>query len=140
MFATKEAKSKASAPGGRSNLTPGRVQKQARGAIEDAYEEKEQVEATARAGAAVSWSFSSIPVFPSDSTDPPNGSSSRGGARAPRSLQPKLVIGSVRDPLELEADAAADRVMWTNDHAATPTHGSDAKVQRKCDTCQCAAC
>ena len=140
MFATKEAKSKARAPGSRSTLTPGNAQKPARGPVEDASEEKEQAAQTAKAGTDISWSFSSIPVFPSDWTDPPYGSSSRGTARAPRSLQPKLVIGSVRDPLELEADVAADRVMRMNDHAATLTHGSDAKVQRKCDTCQCAAC
>ncbi len=140
MFATKEAKSKARAPGSRSTLTPGNAQKPARGPVEDASEEKEQAAQTAKAGTGISWSFSSIPVFPSDWTDPPYGSSSRGTARAPRSLQPKLVIGSVRDPLELEADVAADRVMRMNDHAATLTHGSDAKVQRKCDTCQCAAC
>ena len=115
MFATKEAKSKVRATLSRSSLTPGNAQKQARGPIEDASEEKEQAAPTASAG--ISWSFSSIPVFPSDSTDPPYGSSSRGSARAHRDLQSKLVIGSVRDPLELEADAADDLVMRTNDHA-----------------------
>src|ERR1700751_1949408 len=65
----------------------GNAQKQARGPIEDASEEKEQAAPTASAG--ISWSFSSIPVFPSDSTDSPNGSSSRGSARAHRDLQAK---------------------------------------------------
>jgi hypothetical protein len=84
--------------------------------------------------------LSSVPVFPSDSTTQPSGSSSREKARPPSNLQAKLVIGSVGDPLELEADAAAERVMRTNNRAATPTHGSDARGQRTCDTCQCAAC
>jgi hypothetical protein len=66
----------------------------------------------------------------------------RGGEPSPttgnqthlRRLQAKLTIGAVDDPLEQEADAAADRVMRTADprveHAAPPT------LSRKCAGCE----
>ena len=51
-----------------------------------------------------------------------------------RRLQAKLTVGSVDDPLEHEADAAADRVMRMADpkiyHSAPPA------VSRKCEECE----
>ena len=60
-------------------------------------------------------------------------------SRAPLSIQPKLEIGAVDDPLEREADAVAERVMRIPDPAAS---GKGPVVQRKCscggscDKCQ----
>jgi hypothetical protein len=55
----------------------------------------------------VSWDFSKIPLCPPDqATAPPLGT-----------IQPKLAIGRVDDPLEHEADAIADKVMQMPDPA-----------------------
>jgi hypothetical protein len=48
---------------------------------------------------------------------------------APGPVQPKLKVGSTTDPLEAEADRAADQVMRTPDSAAAGT------LQRKCAAC-----
>lgn len=48
-------------------------------------------------------------------------------------LQPKLTIGAANDPLEQEADAAADRVMRMADPQVS--HGSTPAVSRKCAAC-----
>ncbi|WP_068076548.1 eCIS core domain-containing protein [Novosphingobium lentum] len=50
-------------------------------------------------------------------------------------LQAKLTIGAVNDPLEHEADAAADRVMRMADPGATLSSGPGA-LQRKCAACE----
>jgi hypothetical protein len=51
------------------------------------------------------------------------------------SLQTKLTIGAVNDPLEREADAAADRVMRMADPAIS--YGSATpRLSRKCETCE----
>jgi|ERR1017187_1537490 hypothetical protein len=70
------------------------------------------------------WNFSAIPV-----------------SRAPVSIQPKLRIGAVDDPLEREADDVAGRVMRMPD--SSPVVSSAVRgVQRKCscggscDKCQ----
>jgi Domain of unknown function (DUF4157) len=47
----------------------------------------------------------------------------------PGPVQPKLKVGSTSDPLEAEADRAADHVMRTPDSAAAGT------LQRKCAAC-----
>jgi len=56
-----------------------------------------------------------------------------GGAKG--LLQPKLAVGSVDDPLEREADRAADRVM----HMPVPTvifsAGKGGELRRKCQAC-----
>lgn len=51
------------------------------------------------------------------------------------SIQPKLVIGQVNDPLEREADRAADKVTQTP--APAPSDGSaPPQLSRKCDGCE----
>jgi len=50
------------------------------------------------------------------------------------SIQPKLQIGSVADPLEHEADVIADQVMNTPDES-TNLHAGDGTLQRKCSQC-----
>ena len=47
-------------------------------------------------------------------------------------IQTKLVVGSVDDPLEHEADRMADRVM----RMSTPLTSADEAIQRKCDACK----
>jgi len=56
---------------------------------------------------------------------------------ASRSLvvQAKLEIGSVSDPLELEADRIADRVVNQAESPAVTTTASRARVQRMCNSC-----
>ncbi len=52
-----------------------------------------------------------------------------------RPLQAKLTIGAVKDPLEHEADAAADRVMGMADPEVVRSTGP-AALQRKCAACE----
>src|ERR1700712_1420013 len=51
-----------------------------------------------------------------------------------RDLQAKLTVGAVNDPLEQEADAAADRVMRMAD-PGLETSPAPPRLSRKCDTC-----
>lgn len=51
------------------------------------------------------------------------------------SLQTKLTIGAVNDPLEREADAAANRVMRIADPAISPGSATP-RLSRKCETCE----
>jgi hypothetical protein len=55
-------------------------------------------------------------------------------ATAPGAVQTKLVVGSVNDPLEHEADRTADLVMRMSDASATA--GSGANLQRRCAGCE----
>ena len=72
--------------------------------------------ATAReAPRGVSWDFSNIPLFPPDWADRPRPSSPLDAPPLFGAIQAKLVVGSVDDPLEREADRVADQVMRTPD-------------------------
>ena len=51
-------------------------------------------------------------------------------APAPGPVQPKLKVGSTSDPLEAEADRAADQVM------RMPASASEGLIQRKCAACE----
>jgi hypothetical protein len=51
-----------------------------------------------------------------------------------RRLQAKLTVGAVNDPLEQEADAAADRVMRMVDPAIS--HAAPQTLRRKCEECE----
>lgn len=56
---------------------------------------------------------------------------------APISLQRKLEIGPVDDPLEREADETAERVMRMAEPTCDgPTMDSSQRIQRKCDACK----
>jgi hypothetical protein len=52
-----------------------------------------------------------------------------------RPLQAKLTVGAVNDPLEHEADAAADRVMRMGDPGLGASTAPP-RLTRKCDTCE----
>jgi hypothetical protein len=90
-----------------------------------------------------SWNIGNVALHASDIRSQPN-SSRGGGAGAarhagsfPRRLQAKLEVGAVDDPLEREADHAAEQVMRMPDMgpAALPALRNDglAGVQRKAD-------
>lgn len=50
-------------------------------------------------------------------------------------VQPKLAIGAVNDPLEMEADAMADKVMNRQNLPSVDVVGSN-NIQRKCAECE----
>ena len=66
-----------------------------------------------RAAAHVSWDFGGSPIFPPDRANEPEASASPDAApqHAPITLQPRLLVGAVDDPLEREADGIADHVV-----------------------------
>lgn len=66
-----------------------------------------------RAGAGVSWDFNRIPIFPPDQASEPEAPVSPGALlqHVPITLQAKLLVGAVDDPLEREADGIADQVV-----------------------------
>src|SRR6185312_1274111 len=54
---------------------------------------------------------------------------------APSSMQRKLEIGAVNDPLEAEADQVADRVMRMPD-SEVAVSSANSQVSRKCAACE----
>jgi hypothetical protein len=77
------------------------------------------------------WSLSGISIL---SPDAPRSVLPLSGLPAP-TLQPKLAIGSVDDPLEHEADRVADQVMRMPDSALSISPGSP-QLSRKCAECE----
>jgi hypothetical protein len=77
------------------------------------------------------WSLSGISILSPDAPPPVLPLS---GLPA-RTLQPKLAIGSVDDPLEREADRVADHVMRMPDSALSISPGSP-QLSRKCAECE----
>lgn len=75
-----------------------------------------------RAPNRLSWDLSTIPTFAADVPS------------RHRPLQAKLMIGSVSDPLETEADRIADRVTETQT-APPPAQPAPVQLQRKCNAC-----
>jgi hypothetical protein len=73
-----------------------------------------------------SWDFSKIPVFPPDRASQ---------SRQAGIIQPKLVVGQVKDPLEHEADRVADQVMQMPDPRLSIATAHP-QVSRKCTACQ----
>jgi len=73
-----------------------------------------------------SWSIARIPIFPPES-----------GAAFSSRHPPyrKLQIGAIDDPLEREADRAADQVMGKSD-AGAGLRSAPPQVNRKCATCE----
>jgi hypothetical protein len=103
------------------------------------HHEQEADRLRMRAGEAapgVSWDFANIPVSPPVR---PNGFQSRFSLTAPTlrdsTIQPKLAVGRVDDPLEHEADRIADQVVQMpapdRSIAAAP-----AQLSRKCAACE----
>ena len=66
--------------------------------------------ASREATPGISWDFSAIPIFPPD-RGPTEPAVPRRAPPLPGVLQTKLAVGHVTDPLEHEADRAADQVM-----------------------------
>jgi hypothetical protein len=95
------------------------------------YAEQSDPAGVAARGATqgVGWSFSNLSVFPSDRA----GQNSQPLLAAPAlslSVQPKLAIGAVNDPLEHEANRVAEQVMRTSN----PKFGTarvEARLNRK---------
>jgi hypothetical protein len=104
MFAPKVAKAKAAA----SSANGSAYQRSA--LVAQRPHDKQEVDAvspTTRAAACgVSWNFSKIPLFP-----PERAGRSQASSPIPGTIQPKLAVGAVDDPLEREADGIAEQVM-----------------------------
>jgi hypothetical protein len=83
----------------------------------------------AQTQAGPAWDFGKIALFPPERT-------SRFSSAAPMgAIQCKLVVGSVDDPLEHEADRVADQVMRMPDPA--PAIGAaPLQISRKCAACE----
>jgi hypothetical protein len=75
---------------------------------------------------SVSWDLGKVPVFALHRASRPRAASPP--------LQPKLVIGAVNDPLEHEADRAAEAVLA--DAPAPASSPAPGLVQRKCAACE----
>lgn len=75
----------------------------------------------------VPWDFSKIPLFPSDRA--------HSAPQLRDSLQPKLAVGQVNDPLEHEADRVADQVMRMPNPSLSVV-GVPGQISRKCATCE----
>jgi hypothetical protein len=102
----------------------------------DNEQEADPASLTARAATpGVSWDFSKIPLFPPERASRSPAPPPFNVLRLPASLQPKLAVGRVDDPLEHEADRVADRVMRmpvsSVSLSATPT-----RLSRKCAACE----
>src|SRR5438309_1503013 len=130
MFAPKEAEAKSG--------TGGALSKRNKASPEhDSQAEEPETNVREREG-NLSWNFSRISIFPADPPDQPPPPVQ---PKLPSYLQRKLIVGSVSDPLEREADAVADRVMRASDAISGPSSRTDPKIQRKCGAaCQCEAC
>jgi hypothetical protein len=82
----------------------------------------------------ISWDFSKIPAFPLDRANRPQTPPLL--ANVPGTIQPKLVVGQVNDPLEHEADHIADHVMRMPAPVADPALSAVPPLSRKCVACE----
>lgn len=80
------------------------------------------------------WDFSKIPVVAPDRANRPRARSSLSPLPLPGTIQPKLVVGEVNDPLEREADRVADHVMRGAE--AGPALVAEPRVSRTCAACE----
>jgi hypothetical protein len=84
-----------------------------------------------------SWDFSAIPIFPADRASRTEPSVPQRAPPLPATLQAKLAIGSVNDPLEHEADRVADQVMrMPAPEAGRALSSAPLKISRKCSGCE----
>ena len=80
--------------------------------------------------------FSAIPIFPPDRTSRvERPAAPREAPPLPHTAQAKLAIGAVNDPLEREADRAADQVMRMPDPKLAPT-AAPPQISRQCAACE----
>ncbi len=86
-----------------------------------------------KTGAA--WrSFREISIFPRHRASEPLSRTSRAEPPLSFPIQPKLVVGSVNDPLEHEADRVAERVMRMAE-PELPIRATQPQLSRKCAAC-----
>ena len=81
------------------------------------------------------WDFSRIPLFPHEGASRPQSLSPVALTPLPGTIQAKLVVGPVNDPLEHEADRVANQVMRMPD-AAIVARNSPLQISRKCAACE----
>jgi hypothetical protein len=87
-------------------------------------------EATGR----VAWDFSKIPIFLPDRENRPQAPSPLNLTSLSSNMQRKLAVGRADDPLEHEADRAADQVMRMPDPQPTSS-AAITRLDRKCSGC-----
>ena len=97
--------------------------------IDATYADERDSESTTGLG----WDLSRIAIYSSAEGQPQVSRSP--ASRRIRSLQPKLKVGAVNDPLEHEADRVADQVMRSADPRATMT-SAPPQISRKCESCE----
>jgi len=98
------------------------------------YRPPEAARATGEAPSAA-WDFSKIPVFSPDRTGQSHFRLPLIAPSLPRSLQPKLLVGKVNDPLEHEAERVADTVMGMAASKLSIAAGPP-QLSRKCAACE----
>lgn len=129
MFASPIVRAKTTAPG-RSTL-PLRTSDSHDAARVRPAQEAAQKSRWPRVASGACWNFSGIPPF---SPEVQSERARQSSARA-LTIQPKLVVGAVDDPLEQEADRAAAQVMRMQTPgikgAATPQ-----RISRQCAACE----
>ena len=131
---TKASVSPTSSAAGRSSMLPG--QRTSNVTWRDHEREAGPENSTAReALRSRSWNFSKISVFSPDSPNRTRPSGPLAPTPLPGAIQAKLVVGSVADPLEHEADRVADQVMRMADPDLS-RRPSALQISRKCDACE----
>jgi hypothetical protein len=109
MIARNVAKPHSISPPSPTVDVAGRASAPARDRLDDKVAGKDALtEGTAK---GVAWSFSKMPLLPSDPGDQPPAPPSFEATPKPSVLQPKLAVGRADDPLEQEADRVADSIM-----------------------------
>ena len=83
----------------------------------------------------VGWDFSTIPLYPSERADGSDVRASIPAPRLPSTVQAKLKVGAVDDPLEHEADRVAEQVMRMPAPELPPTT-TPPQMSRKCEACE----
>ena len=114
-----------------SNLTKNRPEG-------DHEQEADPANLTSRgATPGVSWDLTQIPVFPPDRLDQPQPLFALTRRSLPSTIQPKLAVGPVDDPLEHEADRIADHVIRMPAPVADPAWSPvPRQVSRKYAACE----
>src|SRR5215469_3772324 len=82
-----------------------------------------------------SWDISKILLFPPDRVNRPQTSFPPAALPSPSTIQPKLAVGEINDPLEHAADHVADQVtrMSAPELVIAP---APAQLSRKCAACE----
>ena len=84
----------------------------------------------------MSWNFGRISIFAPDRASQPPAIPQLTATPLLSAIQPKLALGPVDDPLEREADRAAEHVMRMPVGVFSPAAFAPAQVSRKCGDCE----